>query len=89
MGALAILMATSMSFVAAQGTQDAPQTSGNPPDVAYEATLPQDAFFTKGSLTGNVKGSIRAQAPQDGRGVKFTVKFDNIPVEGGPFREPP
>ncbi|KAM4059095.1 copper/zinc superoxide dismutase (SODC) domain-containing protein [Hirsutella rhossiliensis] len=86
MRAAAIVTASlSAALVAAQATQDAPRISGNPTDVAYEATLPNDAFFKQGSLNGNVKGSIRAQAPKDGNGVKFTVRFDNVPAEGGPF----
>lgn len=85
----AAIVTTSLSaaLVAAQATQDAPKISVNPTDVAFKATLPEDAFFAAGSLNGNVKGSIRAQAPEDGQGVKFTVRFENIPAEGGPFRE--
>ncbi|PHH85800.1 hypothetical protein CDD83_11149 [Cordyceps sp. RAO-2017] len=83
----ASLFAASLSagLAAAQATQDAPKISGNPTDVVYKASLPDQAFFTKGSLDGNVKGSITAQAPEDGVGVKFSVRFENIPKEGGPF----
>ncbi|KJZ78353.1 hypothetical protein HIM_02391 [Hirsutella minnesotensis 3608] len=72
------------AVVAAQ-TQDAPRISSNPTGVMYEASIPQQAFFTQGALNGNVQGSIRAEAPADGNGVKFTVSFSNIPKEGGPF----
>ncbi|RDL32439.1 uncharacterized protein BP5553_08895 [Venustampulla echinocandica] len=74
-------------LVAAQGMQDAPKTSGNPAGVVYEADLPPEPFFTNGALNGNIKGSIRAEAPDDGKGVRFTVRFENFPTEGGPFRQ--
>ncbi|PVH71520.1 hypothetical protein DL98DRAFT_435035 [Cadophora sp. DSE1049] len=75
----------STALVAAQGTQDAPMISGNPTGVVYEADLPPDPFFTKGAFNGNIKGSIRAEAPDDGNGVLFTVRFENFSIEGGPF----
>ncbi len=59
----------------------------NPPGVVYQATLPDTAFtksvFPKG---GNIKGSISAVANSNGIGVRFQVRFSNLP-EGGPFRK--
>jgi hypothetical protein len=60
---------------------------GNPADKGYIATLPQDPFFTKGSLNGNVKGYLSARAGPGGVGTVFEVKFSNLPTEGGPFSE--
>ncbi|PFH59157.1 hypothetical protein XA68_12741 [Ophiocordyceps unilateralis] len=83
----AALIATaslSAGLVAAQATQDAPVIKANPSGATYEATLPAQAF-TKGSLDGNVKGSIIASTPADGVGVEFKVNFENIPQEAGPF----
>ncbi|KAI6373742.1 hypothetical protein MCOR25_003371 [Pyricularia grisea] len=67
---------------------DAKVVTNNPAGVVYEAELPETAF-TKGSAYaagGNVKGSISATAAADGAGVVFTVKFSNLPKEGGPFK---
>lgn len=79
------LAALSAGLVGTVSAVDAPHVSGNPLDVAYKATLPEKPFFSEAALDGNVKGSIYAQAPQDGTGLKFTVKFENLPKEGGPF----
>lgn len=68
---------------------DAKIVTNNPAGVVYEAHLPETAF-TKGSAYaegGNVKGFISATASPDGVGVVFTVKFSNLPKEGGPFSE--
>lgn len=70
--------------------QDAPSTSatevtGNPADKAFVANLPEQPFWTTGTLDGNVKGSVSAKAGPDGVGVTFDVKFSNLPKEGGPF----
>ncbi|KAF4989716.1 hypothetical protein FDECE_14631 [Fusarium decemcellulare] len=65
--------------------QDAIKVQDNPPGVPYKATLPKDRFFEDAALDGNVKGSIFAQATDSGNGVKFKVKFSNLPKEGGPF----
>ncbi|PHH81679.1 hypothetical protein CDD82_212 [Ophiocordyceps australis] len=65
---------------------EAMPATGNPTGVTYKAVLPQEPFFTEGPLNGNVRGSIEATAPEDGVGVQFTVKFDNVPTSGGgPF----
>jgi hypothetical protein len=45
--------------------------------VTYEADLGPNAL--------NVTGSVKAEAGEGGRGVKFTVNFADIPKEGGPF----
>ena len=65
--------------------QEAPPVDDNPVGVTYKATLPKDRFFKDAALAGNVKGSISAWAADDGNGVKFKVKFENLPKEGGPF----
>lgn len=77
---LALLSAAAIGHVAGE----APPTSGNPPNVAYKATI-EKAFFEDAVLPGPLKASIVAQAPADGEGVGFTVHFENLPDEGGPF----
>ncbi|KAF3016745.1 hypothetical protein E8E14_004447 [Neopestalotiopsis sp. 37M] len=52
---------------------------------SFVGTLPQDAFFTAGSLDGNVKGSITVKSGPNGVGVDYVVSFSNLPKEGGPF----
>ena len=63
---------------------DAPVTTGNPVGKIAVATLPEQAFW-KGSLDGNVKGSVTAKAGPGGRGVDYSVSFSNLPKEGGTF----
>ncbi|KAG8421255.1 hypothetical protein J3459_007368 [Metarhizium acridum] len=63
----------------------APEVKGNPLDVIYTATLPQDPFFHAPELDGNIRGFISAAAPPDGVGVRFTARFENLPKTGGPF----
>ncbi|EKJ76721.1 hypothetical protein FPSE_03132 [Fusarium pseudograminearum CS3096] len=65
--------------------QDAPRVNDNPPGVGFKATLPKEPFFKDAAIDGNVKGYIHAQATDSGQGVKFMVKFSNLPKEGGPF----
>lgn len=65
--------------------QDAPRVNDNPPGVGYKATFPEEPFFKEAAIEGNVKGEIYAQATDSGEGVKFKVKFSNLPKEGGPF----
>lgn len=77
----ALLSAAAIGQVAAGG---APETSGNPPNVAYKATVDK-AWFPDAVLPGPLKASISAKAPSDGEGVKFNVHFENLPAEGGPF----
>ncbi|KID90085.1 Superoxide dismutase, copper/zinc binding domain protein [Metarhizium guizhouense ARSEF 977] len=62
-----------------------PEITDNPLDAIYTATLPQDPFFHAPELDGNVRGFISAAAPPDGVGVRFTVRFENLPKTGGPF----
>merc|ERR1712093_870210 len=57
----------------------------NPVGKVYTATLPEKPFFNPTNPKGNVKGSISATANPNGIGVKFTVKFENLPTSGGPF----
>jgi hypothetical protein len=65
--------------------QDAPRVNDNPPGVGFKATFPEEPFFKEAAIEGNVKGEIYAQATDSGQGVKFKVKFSNLPKEGGPF----
>ncbi|KAG5934413.1 hypothetical protein E4U59_006243 [Claviceps monticola] len=78
---LAILAALEASFAA----EIAAIVTKNPLDVIYTATLPSKPFFEAPGLSGNVKGFISASAPLDGVGVRFTVRFQNLPKTGGPF----
>lgn len=77
----ALLSAAAVGRVAAE----APPTEGNPTNVVYKASLPEEPFFSDAVLPGPLKGHITAQAPTDGKGVKFDIHFENLPVEGGPF----
>ncbi|KAH6610597.1 cu [Trichoderma cornu-damae] len=79
---LVTFSAAILSYVAAQ---DAPVVSGNPHGVEYKAALPKQPFFSDAALAGNVKGYVSAVAAPGGKGVKFTVQFENFPKEGGPF----
>ncbi|KAI2621414.1 superoxide dismutase [Hypomontagnella submonticulosa] len=63
---------------------DAPITTGNPVGKIAVATLPEEAFW-KGSLDGNVKGSVTAKAGPGGQGIDYSVSFSNLPKEGGTF----
>lgn len=60
-----------------------PQDS--PAGASYKAVLPEEPFFAEAALDGNVKGGIWAETAENGIGTKFTVKFENLPKEGGPF----
>ncbi|KAH9998061.1 superoxide dismutase [Xylariaceae sp. FL0662B] len=64
---------------------DATVVTNNPPGKAVVAKLPEQPFFTTGSINGNVKGSVVAKSGPNGEGVDFEVSFSNIPTEGGPF----
>jgi hypothetical protein len=56
--------------------------------VEYDAVTPPNAFTTFAYPNGgNVQGSIKAVASDNGIGVKFQVSFSNLPSSGGPFRE--
>ncbi|KAG5913086.1 hypothetical protein E4U53_005021, partial [Claviceps sorghi] len=78
----ALVLAGLPALCAAQA-QDAPVTEKNPRFV-YQARLPKEPFY-KGSLDGNVRGSVRAERGPGGKGVKYKVHFANLPKEGGPF----
>lgn len=73
------------STVSCAAAKDAPVVSGNPQGVEYTATLPKKPFFPKAELVGNVKGNVSAVAGPGGKGVRFTVQFENFPKSGGPF----
>ncbi|KAJ8106884.1 hypothetical protein ONZ43_g6910 [Nemania bipapillata] len=64
---------------------DAVTVTNNPVGKAAVAVLPENPFFTSGSLNGNVKGSVKATSGANGVGVDFEVSFSNLPTEGGPF----
>ncbi|KAI0125775.1 superoxide dismutase [Xylariales sp. AK1849] len=57
----------------------------NPIGKEAVGTLPEKAFWTSGSLKGNVKGSLTVKSSLNGIGVDYSVKFSNLPAEGGPF----
>ena len=61
--------------------------ANNPPGVAYQAKLPEKAFFSSDYPGGNVKGSVTVVSAPNGIGVAFKVDFANLPKEGGPFSE--
>ncbi|KID63600.1 Cell surface Cu-only superoxide dismutase [Metarhizium brunneum] len=67
----------------AHATHDAPVVLNNP-HVTYQAVFPKDAFY-HGNIHGNVCGSVRASRGPHGRGVRFDVRLENLPKEGGPF----
>ncbi|KAK5990737.1 Cell surface Cu-only superoxide dismutase [Cladobotryum mycophilum] len=75
----------STALVGSVMAQEATITTNNPAGIIYKGTLPEKPFFAQAAISGNVKGSITAETPADGKGVKFTVKFENLPKEGGPF----
>lgn len=83
--AVAVAALSAATYVLA--VDPAPVISGNPLDVIYTATLPKKPFFTAPELDGNIKGFISGSAPPDGVGVRFTVRFENLPKTGGPFRK--
>lgn len=76
-----------LSTVSCAAAKDAPVVSDNPQGVEYKATLPKQPFFPKAELVGNVKGNVSAVAAPGGKGVRFTVQFENLPKSGGPFSE--
>ncbi|KAM5355905.1 hypothetical protein ACJ41O_002551 [Fusarium nematophilum] len=65
--------------------QNAERVLDNPPGVPYKAVLPKEPWFKDAALDGNAKASISAMATDSGNGVRFKVKFSNLPKEGGPF----
>lgn len=89
MRSFAALAVLSMALVGHVAGHDAEPVTDNPVGVVYKATLPNDPFFKGAALDGNVKGFITAMAAEDANGVRFKVKFENLPKEGGPFREYP
>ncbi|KAK8050366.1 hypothetical protein PG994_012096 [Apiospora phragmitis] len=83
-------MALGLALVNAEGIKtgelgNATAVTNNPVGFSASGTLPDKAFFTAGSLNGNVKGSVSVMSSPDGIGVVYTVKFSNLPKEGGPF----
>ena len=81
----ATAFATVLSAALATAASDAPRILANPTDVKFTANLPEKPFFHVSNLDGNVQGYIEASAGEGGAGVKFKVKFENLPKEGGPF----
>ncbi|KAL2064845.1 hypothetical protein VTL71DRAFT_3985 [Oculimacula yallundae] len=90
---IAVVSTTLLALVSAQSTTEpitgirgnATVVENNPVGKVYTATLPEKPFFNPTNPKGNVKGSISATAGPNGVGVKFTVKFENLPPSGGPF----
>ncbi|KAK8088244.1 superoxide dismutase [Apiospora hydei] len=83
-------MALGLAFASAEGIKtgdlgNATAVTNNPVGASAAGNLPDKAFFTAGSLDGNVKGSVSVKSSPDGIGVVYTVKFSNLPKEGGPF----
>ncbi|KAI0830965.1 hypothetical protein F5Y06DRAFT_281591 [Hypoxylon sp. FL0890] len=64
---------------------NAPVTTGNPAGVSAKAVLPPQAFWTGGSLSGNVQGYVLAMSARNGSGLDYQVSFSNLPTQGGPF----
>jgi hypothetical protein len=65
--------------------QNAIAVTNNPEGVRYRATLPDEPFFAGADIEGNVRGFVEAVAAPGGSGVEFTIEFENLPAEGGPF----
>ncbi|KAG5936225.1 hypothetical protein E4U53_000262 [Claviceps sorghi] len=78
-----------LAFLAAVNTcyaaENAPVVTNNPVGVIYTASLPSEPFFRAPGLSGSIQGFISASAPPDGVGVRFTIRFENLPKTGGPF----
>lgn len=87
MRASGILTVLSLAVSSCVAEKDAPVVTGNPQSVEYKATLPKKPFFSDAALVGNVKGSVSAVAAPGGKGVRFSVQFENFPKSGGPFSE--
>ncbi|KAH6709528.1 superoxide dismutase [Leptodontidium sp. 2 PMI_412] len=90
---IAVISTALLAVVSAQSTTEpitgirgnATVIENNPVGKVYTATLPEKPFFNPTNPKGNVKGSISATANPNGIGVKFIVKFENLPTSGGPF----
>ncbi|KPM43853.1 hypothetical protein AK830_g2659 [Neonectria ditissima] len=85
MRAFAVLATMAVALLGCVAGQDASPVTDNPVGVLYKASLPDEPFFKQTTIDGNVKGSISASAANGGNGVRFVVKFSNLPKEGGPF----
>ncbi|KAL7946510.1 Cu,Zn superoxide dismutase-like protein [Trichoderma barbatum] len=85
MRASGILAILSLALSGCVAEKDAPVVTGNPQSVEYKATLPKKPFFSNAALVGNVKGYVSAVAAPGGKGVRFSVQFENFPKSGGPF----
>ncbi|RYP26452.1 hypothetical protein DL767_008014 [Monosporascus sp. MG133] len=82
---LAVSSLSAFGVSAQDASTSAPVVEGNPAGSALRATLPEEPFFTSGSLEGNVHGYITAETGPGGVGVTWGVHFSNLPREGGPF----
>ncbi|CZS91195.1 related to cytosolic Cu/Zn superoxide dismutase [Rhynchosporium agropyri] len=90
---VAVVSTALLTLASAQNTTDlitgklgnSTVASNNPIGKVYTATLPEKPFFNPKNPKGNIKGSISAAATSNGVGVKFTVRFENLPTSGGPF----
>ncbi|KAI1134384.1 hypothetical protein F5Y05DRAFT_398577 [Hypoxylon sp. FL0543] len=72
-------------FAQSSSIADAPVATGQPIGVSAKAVLPPQAFWTEGSLNGNVEGYVLAKTAANGSGLDYQVSFSNLPAEGGPF----
>jgi len=90
---LAIVSTAIFTLVTAQTTTEpitgirgnATTVTNNPVGQVYSAVLPEKEFFNPADPKGNVKGSITGTSNPNGVGIKFEVKFENLPTSGGPF----
>ncbi|KAI1330971.1 superoxide dismutase [Xylariaceae sp. FL0255] len=82
---LSIFAAGISSVLGQNASTTAQVVENNPAGASGVATLPNNAFWTAGSLTSNIKGSVSAVTAANGTGVDFQVSFSNLPKEGGPF----
>lgn len=75
---ISLLAAASVANAQYSTIIPAPAVTAQPSDVRYVAVLPEKAGST-------LRGSISAVAGKDGTGVHFSVEFDGVPTENGPF----
>lgn len=65
---------------------DAVVVENNPLGAVYRATFGENPFLTPDTPAGGpILGEVVVSTPPDQVGVMFTVSFQNLPKEGGPF----
>ncbi|KAK4145466.1 superoxide dismutase [Dichotomopilus funicola] len=88
---ISLLLAAAGAHVSAQDATtgqlgDAAAITNNPENAVYKAILPRSAFFEPAYPEGgNIEGEVTARAGDGGKGVRFSVKLNNLPSTGGPF----